>query len=216
MIHPPTAPAGDSISTLAAVAATVTFLLPLPGNVVLGTALTALAKEMNDNFMGVCANLGTRDAPCLSDFMCKTGNCISGTCSPGWPFSPCKQKSDCYGGGQCKECIATGSCPQCDGECIKANATSDATVCRVAYRDEPCRFDSDCLSQRCNQGTYRNAARSTCGAALPGKPCISDGDCVTGRCVDRKPGYNGLVIGVCAKGFRDDGCTGETPSLLSC
>jgi hypothetical protein len=59
----PPLPAGDSISTLAAVAGTVTFLLPLHGNVVLATALTALAKEMNDNFVGVCANLGARDAP---------------------------------------------------------------------------------------------------------------------------------------------------------
>jgi hypothetical protein len=44
--------------------------------------------------------------------------------------------------------------------------------------------------------------------ALAGKPCVSDGDCVTNRCIDKQPGYNGLTVGVCAKGFKDDGCAG--------
>ncbi|KAF8069684.1 grtp1a [Scenedesmus sp. PABB004] len=180
----------SDISTTLAVASWLTFPAVAP-------LFTAAAAAMANTKTGICMNLQGRDNVCVKDYMCATGNCISGTCSPGFPGAKCVGASDCYGGGSCKQCVGVGRCPECDGTCTNG-------TCALAMKDEPCSDNKHCASGRCGSGTYRNTVRDTCGPSWPGGPCRNNGDCVTLNCVN----------GVCGKAYLNNGC-GSDPDCFT-
>ncbi|KAL9933568.1 hypothetical protein V8E36_007744 [Tilletia maclaganii] len=139
-----------------------------------GTTCQPIAKAA-----GSTCSLGTE---------CASTRCVSGTCDDSGQGEVCTSDSDCGENGgpcsyyRCRPILAPcTSRTQCQAGICRGD--SQASYCFGRPYD-PCNYDSDCISDFCDQdvGMCDNGPTKVCPLLPLGNRCQSDAQCSSGSC----------------------------------